>query len=140
MTADRVLRHYRERRAHQALVVDEFGGTSGVITLEDVLSELVGEVGDEFKAGGFVVEPLPDGRIRLAGAMAVHDAAATLETSWETDATTVGGLVTAALGDLPEPGDKATIGHYQFQVERVVDRAIESVLALRREREEEAEA
>jgi len=140
VTADRVLRHYRERRAHQALVVDEFGGTSGVITLEDVLSELVGEVGDEFKPGGFVVEPLPDGRIRLSGAMAVHDAAATLETTWDTDATTLGGLVTAALGDLPEPGDKATIGHYQFQVERVVDRAIESVLALRREQEEEAEA
>jgi putative hemolysin len=140
VTADKVLRHYRERRAHQALVVDEFGGTSGVITLEDVLSELVGEIGDEFKAGGYVVEPLPDGRIRLSGAMAVHDAAATLETSWDTDATTVGGLVTAALGDLPEPGDKATIGHYQFQVERVVDRAIESVLALRREQEEEANA
>jgi CBS domain containing-hemolysin-like protein len=136
VTADRVLRHYRERRAHQALVVDEFGGTAGVITLEDVLSELVGEVGDEFKAGGFVVEPLPDGRIRLLGAMAVHDAAATLGTSWDTDATTVGGLVTAALGDLPEPGDQATIGRYQFQVERVVDRAIESVLALRREEEE----
>ena len=72
--------------------------------------------------------------------MAVHDAAATLETTWETDATTVGGLVTAALGDLPEPGDKATIGDYQFQVERVADRALESVLALRSRREEEAEA
>jgi CBS domain containing-hemolysin-like protein len=131
VTADRVLRHYRERRAHQALVVDEFGGTAGVITLEDVLSELVGEVGDEFKGGAPVAEPLPDGRVRLPGAMAVHDAAAALETVWDTDATTVGGLVTAALGDLPEPGDRATIGRFLFQVERVADRALESVLASR---------
>jgi putative hemolysin len=126
-----VLRHYRERRAHQALVVDEFGGTAGVITLEDVLSELVGEVGDEFKGGAPVVEPLPDGRVRLPGSMAVHDAAAALETMWETDATTVGGMVTAALGDLPEPGNSATIGRFVFQVERVADRAPESVLASR---------
>jgi CBS domain containing-hemolysin-like protein len=131
VTADRVLRHYRERRAHQALVVDEFGGTAGVITLEDVLSELVGEVGDEFKGGAPVAEPLPDGRVRLSGAMPVHDAAAALETVWDTDATTVGGLVTAALGDLPEPGDKATIGRFLFQVERVANRALESVLASR---------
>jgi putative hemolysin len=131
VTADRVLRHYRERRAHQALVVDEFGGTAGVITLEDVLSELVGEVGDEFKGGAPVADLLPDGRIRLPGAMAVHDAEEELETAWETDATTVGGLVTAALGDLPEPGDKATIGRFEFQVERVADRALESVLAKR---------
>jgi CBS domain containing-hemolysin-like protein len=131
VTADRVLRHYRERRSHQALVVDEFGGTAGVITLEDVLSELVGEVGDEFKGGAPVAETLPDGRVRLPGGMAVHDAAELLETHWDSDATTVGGLVTAAIGDMPEPGDGATVGRYQFQVERVASRAIESVLAMR---------
>jgi CBS domain containing-hemolysin-like protein len=131
VTADRVLRHYRERRTHQALVVDEFGGTAGVITLEDVLSELVGDVGDEFKGGAPVADWLPDGRIRLAGSMAVHDAASELETSWDTTAATVGGLVTAALGDLAEPGDSVTIGRYTFQVERVANRVIESVLATR---------
>ena len=131
VTVDRVLHELRERHSHQALVVDEFGGTAGLLTLEDVLSELLGEVGDEFKSGDPVVEALPDGRIRVPGAMAADDAAALLNTQWETDATTVGGLVTAALGNLPVPGDRATIGDYEFEVERVADRALDSVLARR---------
>jgi CBS domain containing-hemolysin-like protein len=131
VTVDRVLRELRERRAHQALVVDEFGGTAGLLTLEDVLSELLGDVGDEFKAAEPVAETLPDGRVRLPGGMAVDDAAVVLNTTWETDATTIGGLVTAALGRLPAPGDRATAGDYEFEVEQVANRAVDSVLALR---------
>ena len=131
VTADRVLRELRERHSHQALVVDEFGGTAGLLTLEDVLSEMLGEVGDEFKSGDPVAEALPDGSIRVPGAMAVDDAAALLDTQWETDATTVGGLVTAAFGHLPVPGERATVGNYEFEVERVADRALDSVLARR---------
>jgi CBS domain containing-hemolysin-like protein len=131
VTVDKVLRELRERRSHQALVVDEFGGTSGLITLEDVLSELLGDVGDEFKSAEPAAETLEDGRVRLPGGMAVDDAATLLSTTWDTDATTVGGLVTAALGHLPSPGDRASTGGYEFEVERVSDRAIDSVLALR---------
>ncbi|MBI2188050.1 MAG: HlyC/CorC family transporter [Acidobacteria bacterium] len=131
VTVDRVLRQLRERRSQQALVVDEFGGTAGLLTLEDVLSELLGDVGDEFKAGEPVAETLPDGRVRLPGRMPVDDAAALLDTTWETDTTTVGGLVTAALGALPAPGDRAIVGDYEFEVERISERAIDSVLARR---------
>ena len=133
VAVDKVLRELRERRSHQALVVDEFGGTSGLITLEDVLSELLGDVGDEFKGADPDAEILEDGRIRLPGGMAVDDAAALLNTTWETDAATVGGLLTAALGRLPSPGAKASIGGYEFEVERVSDRAVDSVLAQRLE-------
>lgn len=131
VTIDRVLRELRERRAHLALVVDEFGGTAGLLTLEDVLSELLGSVGDEFKAGEPVAEKLADGRIRISGAMAVDDAASVLQTAWDTEASTVGGLVTAALGRLPAPGDRVTIGDYDIEVERVAERAVESLLASR---------
>jgi len=131
ITADRLLRELRERRSHQALVVDEAGGTSGLLTLEDVLSELLGQVGDEFKGGEPLVDRLADGRIRLPGAMDVDDAAAALETEWETDAATVGGMVTAALGHLPITGERVTIDGYEFEVERVANRVLESVIAIR---------
>ena len=131
VTADRVLRELRARHSQQALVVDESGGTAGLLTLEDVLSELLGDVGDEFKAGDPVGQALPDGRIRVPGAMAVDDAAALLGTEWDTEATTVSGLVTAALGHLPVPGERATVGRYEFEVERVANHALESALARR---------
>ena len=140
VTADRILRQLRERRSHQALVVDEFGGTAGLLTLEDVLAELVGDVGDEFKPADPVAEPLPDGRLRLPGGMAVDDAATALRAMWETDATTVGGLVTAALGHLPVPAETIRIGDWEFEVERVADKAVDSVLARRvRPDDEQAE-
>jgi magnesium and cobalt exporter, CNNM family len=131
VTIDRVLRELRERRSHQALVVDEFGGTAGLLTLEDVLSELLGDVGDEFKGGEPAAETLPDGRVRIPGGMTVDDAGTLLNTSWDSDATTVGGLVTAALGRLPVPGDRATVGDYEFEVEQVAERAVESVVVRR---------
>ena len=137
VAVDKVLRELRERRSHQALVVDEFGGTAGLITLEDVLSELLGDVGDEFKSAEPDAETLEDGRIRLPGGMAADDAAIFLNTTWDTEATTVGGLVTAALGRLPSPGDQVSIGGYEFEVERVSDRAVDSVLAAQSEPEAE---
>jgi len=131
VTADRVLRHLRERRTHQALVVDEFGGTAGLITLEDVLSEFLGHVGDEFKPSAAYVEQLTDGRLRIPGRMAVDEASVQLGTSWDTDAATVGGMITEALGHLPVPDERVVIGTHVFEVERVAERAVESVIAER---------
>ena len=131
VTADRILKDLRERRSHQALVVDEFGGTAGLLTLADVLTELLGHVGDEFRSGQPAAETLADGRIRLPGEMGVDDAAMVLETTWETDATSVGGLVTEALGHIPAGHETVVIGGFEFEVERVVDRIPQSV-AVRR--------
>jgi putative hemolysin len=131
VAADRVLKELRERGSHQALVVDEHGGTAGLVTLEDVLSELLGDVGDEFKPGEPTPETLPDGRVRLPGAMSVDDAAALLRTNWRTEATTVAGLVTEHLGHLPAAGEHAVAGAFELTVERVAGHAVESVIARR---------
>jgi len=131
VTADRVLKELQDRRSHQALVVDEHGGTAGLVTLEDVLSELLGDVGDEFKPGESAHETLPDGRVRLPGSMSVEDAAVLLRTRWDTEATTVGGLVTEHLGHLAAAGEQTTIGPYEFTVEGVAGHAVETVVARR---------
>ena len=131
VTADRVLRVLRERRSHQALVQDEFGGTAGLLTLENVLSELLGDVGDEFKTAAPAAVTLADGRVRMQGQTGVDDAATLLRTEWESDATTVGGMITEALGHLPVPGERVTLGEFEFEVEKMADRAVESILARR---------
>ena len=129
--ADQLLRQLKERRAHQALVVDEFGGTAGLVTLEDVLAEFLGDVGDEYKPGEPVAETLEDGRVRLPGGYSVGDAGALLDASWATDATTVAGLVTEALGHLPTAGERVTLGGFEFEVEQVADRMPASLLVRR---------
>ena len=132
VTADRVLKQLKERRSHQALVVDEHGGTAGLVTLEDVLSELLGNVGDEFKPGEPVPETLPDGRVRLPGSLSVDDAAGLLDIDpWNTDATTVGGLVVAELGHLPAAGESVRLGDFELMVERIAGHAVETVIARR---------
>jgi putative hemolysin len=141
VTADRVLKQLRERRSQLALVVDEHGGTAGLVTLEDVLSELLGDVGDEFKPGDHHYETLPDGQLRLPGGTSVEDASGLLRTRWDTEATTIGGLVTEYLGHLPVEGEQVTAGTFEFTVESVSGHAIGTVLARRiaeepREREE----
>ena len=131
VSADRILKDLRERRSHQALVVDEAGGTAGLLTLADVLTELFGHVGDEFRPALPAIETLDDGRIRLPGEMGVDDAATLLETTWETDASTVGGLVTEALGHIPAGGETVVVGDFEFEVEGVRDRIPQSVAARR---------
>jgi len=129
--ADQVLRQLREGRAHQALVVDEFGGTAGLVTLEDVLTEFLGDVGDEFKAGDPVAEPLANGAFRLPGGFSVDDTQALFGATWNTAAATVAGMVIEALGHLPTPGERVTLGAVEFEVEGVNDRTPASIVARR---------
>jgi CBS domain containing-hemolysin-like protein len=105
-----------------------------------VLSELLGDVGDEFKAGEPVAEALPDGRVRLPGQMPVEDAATYLGTKWETGAATVNGLVTEALGHLPTPGERVVLGDFEFEVEDVRRRALVTARVRRVKREPAEEA
>ena len=129
LTADRLLTLLRERRSHQAIVAGEFGRVSGLVTLEDILTEVLGEVTDEFRVDEPAPERLPDGRVRLPGLMRLDEAEPWIGTLWEGESDTVGGRVLEAFGHLPDVGATVVIDGVHVEVEQVVDRTVASVLA-----------
>ena len=127
MPADRLLAFLRERRSHQALVEDDHGQVAGLITLEDVVAELLGGVSDEFKSAQLRAISLSDGRIRLPGAMRVDQAGSVLY-SWPQGSDTIASRITAALGRRPEPGERVTIEGIEIEIEVVESGTIASVI------------
>jgi CBS domain containing-hemolysin-like protein len=134
MTADQVLRFLREQRTHLTLVIDEFGGLAGLVTLEDVLSELLGDVGD------VPVQPerLPDGRLRMSGQLPLDEAQRWLGTEWESEADTIAGHLMEVLGRLPAAGEHLTIDGIRIEVERLHGRVPETLLITPRAESTEA--
>jgi putative hemolysin len=123
-----LLRVFREDRASEAIVVDEWGGTAGVVTIEDVFEEIVGELRVEGEEREQPVVPLGEGRFRVPGALAIRD--------WNDEFgfqvvpiefETVGGFVTALLGRIPKAGDEARAGALVFVVREVRGRRVVSV-------------
>ena len=129
LSADRVLSLMREERGVMAVVVDDFGGTSGLITAEDILTELLGEVGDEFKHHGAEPRRLSDGRVRLPGDLPLYETPRWLGVGLEGESDTVGGLLAERLGRIPDAGDRVEIEGVELVVERVERHAVRSVLA-----------
>lgn len=129
-TADRLLALLRERKQQQAMVVDEFGGIEGLVTLEDVLTGMLGELTDEFKRRRTRLEPqrLADGRVRLPGQLPVDQAEAWTGVRWQGESDTVGGRVIEALGHLPAVGERVTVAGAEVEVERVKGHVVETVL------------
>ena len=130
VTADRLLNLMRERRSHQAIVADEFGGVAGLVTLDDVLTEVMGEVADEFRVDEPRPEKLEDGRVRLPGWMRLDEAEPWLGILWEGEADTVGGRVMEEMGHVPQAGERVRIDGVEVEVEAVSGHAVASVLAL----------
>jgi CBS domain containing-hemolysin-like protein len=128
MPANEVLRVLRDQRAHQALVIDEFGGMAGLITLQDVVAELLGEVRDEFQPTVRVMQPLPDGRLRLPGQLALDEAPDWLLNRWRSDAQTIAGHVIRALKRLPRQGERVTVNGVEIEIERVEGRVPVSLI------------
>ena len=129
MTADQLLRFLREERTHLALVIDEFGGIAGLVTLEDVLSELLGNVGD---AAPVQPERLPDGRLRMPGQLPLAEARRWLDTAWESESDTIAGYLMQILGRLPAEGEHVTIDGVRMEVERLRGRVPGTLLVTRR--------
>jgi len=128
LSADRLLAVLRQERARQAVVVDEFGGMEGIVTLEDVLAELVGDLADEFKGQQPRPERLADGRVRLPGLLPLDQAPEWTGIQWASEADTVGGHVLTAAGRLLEVGERLDIEGVEVEVERLDGHAIASVL------------
>jgi len=137
MPADRLLGFLRERRSHQALVVDASDAVIGMITLEDVLGELLGSVPDEFKAPRLLPLRLTDGRVRLPGDLPLERARVWVEGAWPADDRAVADFVVSEAGRLPEPSEKIEIGSLEVEIENVENDRIMSVIVRPRDEDED---
>lgn len=117
---------------HFAMVIDERGGVAGIITLEDLLEEIVGEIYDEADRDTWSIETMPDGSLVLPGTFPIHDlpdVGVVLESMPTGDYTTIAGLVVAALGRIPTaPGDRVRVADHTIEVTAVNRHAITGVL------------
>lgn len=131
---DDVLHELQRRQIQLAVVLDEYGGTAGLVTIEDVLEEIVGEIRDEFDREQPMVVRLGDGQARLDGRTSVEELVSLFGPLSElnsADYDTVSGLVYSALRRVPEPGDTVTFGSLILTVESVVRRRVGTILATR---------
>lgn len=136
-----LLREMQRQKFHLALVTDEYGSVSGLVSLEDVLEELVGEIADEYDVEEPGLVPLADGVYRVDGAMPIHDLNLQLgvelpSEEWDT----VGGLMLGLIGNIPKEGQEVRCERLVFRAERVHHRRITSVLVRAEQREDGDEA
>jgi putative hemolysin len=138
-TIDQQLRDFKAQRTHIAVVSDEFGGTAGIMTIEDVLEEIVGDIRDEYDEEEPDVSQEGVERYWLSGRVTLADASELLGVDFQRDdLTTVAGLVYDAFGRVPGAGEATTINGFRVIVERVRRRRIERVYFERHESSEDA--
>ncbi|MGB0384684.1 MAG: hemolysin family protein [Ardenticatenaceae bacterium] len=118
----------REKQSYMAIVFDEYGGTAGIITQEDLIEELFGELQDEFDQEKALIARVGDGRFVLRGDMQITYLNELLNTNFSHEvANTVGGLVLERLGRVPAAGDEVVLDEIRFRVETVVGRSVREV-------------
>jgi magnesium and cobalt transporter len=126
-----LLKEFRANRNHIAIVVDEYGGVAGLVTIEDVIEQIVGDIEDEYDFDETEDNILVDrsGRYRVKAITEIADFNARFGTSFpDEDYNTVGGLVVARFGRLPKRGESIVIGGFTFQVLRADSRKVHSLL------------
>ena len=115
----------QKEKAHMAIVVDEYGGTAGLVTLEDLIEELVGEIVDEYDVEEAPVEPLPNGDVRVNARMPIDELNELLQVEFpQGDYDTVGGLVYNLLGHVPTEGETVDYDGHRLRAEKVQGRRI----------------
>jgi CBS domain containing-hemolysin-like protein len=117
---ERLLQLFLERKLHFAIVVDEFGGTTGMVTLENILEELVGQIQDEFDQEKPLLTRTGENTWEAAGSLPLHELEELIgEPLREEGITTGSGWVTHRLGGFPKVGDLLTVGEYELRVEEM---------------------
>ena len=117
-----LLREFRQSRNHMAIVIDEYGGVAGLLTIEDVLEQIVGEIDDEHDDAedpDLLIAAQVDGRFVVSALTPIDDFNERFKADFDDDEyDTIGGLVTAAFGYLPEVGEELALGRFEFRVAR----------------------
>jgi CBS domain containing-hemolysin-like protein len=127
---NRLLQHFQANHLHMAIVSDEFGGVSGIVTMEDIMEELVGEIQDEYDEEVPVVEKISDFEFKVSTAASILDVNDFLPYPLPEgeDYETVGGLINVIYGSIPDLNETAVFNEYEFKVLEKSQRNIENVL------------
>ncbi len=127
-TLNIVLRKFQASKRHMAIVVDEYGSTEGIVTLEDVLEEIVGEIEDEFDTDATEIIERPDGALLCRGVAEVADVFRRLSiTGVQTERKTLSGFLSERLGSVPAAGAHVDVGAFRFEVLKANNRRAERV-------------
>ena len=134
---DDLLKEFQSKRVHLAIVVDEFGGTSGIVTMEDILEEIFGEINDEFDEEEKFDSRINDNTFVFEAKTLINDMCKVMEIETDTfdqirnEADTVGGMLLEVSGDLPDQGEEIVISGFTFIVEAVDKRRIKRIKIIR---------
>jgi CBS domain containing-hemolysin-like protein len=125
---EEVLSDFKRLKEHMAVVLDEYGGTAGIVTMEDLLEEIVGEILDEYDESEQLAKPVQGADVLIPGGMNISELNERfgLEIP-DSDFTTIGGYIFGAIGRLPVPGDRVTASHAVFTVRSMDGRRIETL-------------
>ena len=130
---DDLLQMFQDKRVHMAIVVDEYGGTSGIVTMEDILEEVFGEIKDEFDEEDLSYSKLDDLTFIFEGRTALHDICKILELPQDHfdkvkgDADTLGGLLMEIAEEIPAKGEEINLDDLSFVIESADNRRVKRV-------------
>ncbi len=117
---DELLQEFQANRIHMAIVVDEYGGTAGLVTIEDIMEEVFGEILDEYDKEALLIKPLGDDSYLLDARLPIDDLNELLDTSFEDDGyESLGGMVYQVMGKIPHQGETVIHSSFKFTVEKV---------------------
>jgi len=129
---ERVLHQFRRRKCQFAVAVDEYGGWAGIVTLEDIIEEIVGDISDEFDAKVEAVREIDPDTYVLSGSVSIRDWSELFGLDVElAEVETLGGFIVLRLGRLPHQGDSVELGNLRFTVRKVSRRRVAEVLVAR---------